>query len=835
MALTRRNFLEVAGAAGAAAMIAACDSNAQTEEPAADSTEEEPAAEPATDEPAAETETEPEPEQAAWNVPDPSEYPIDPDGDDVEAKYEITETDNFFLVTQEDGAAELGTGDEAKLIQVDGYAFKDLNGNGKLDIWEDWRQDTTTRAQAFAEQLDIELCLAQLTSGGLNGSMTGELLDSQKEVIDKGFTNRIKMTFSEAIKDYVPWFNALQAYAEDTNAGIPITFECEAFQGMSTMGMLGLLWPSMATLAATFDKQNAWEIGNDLALCMRAYGGTKPNSPQTDVGTEPTWDRNSGTWSDDPALCRDMCNGFCSGMQSTYDEDGNDLGWGKHSMICNMKHFPGDGSCQFGRNSHNAEGQYDIYPNDANRANWVPFIDGGLNLDSKTGQVGSAMPYYSIAYSEDGRYGENVGGGFSEYIMSVGRAYGFEGIYSSDWGILGQRPWGVEDLTQAERLAKSYQAGMCLMVDDAVYNDGMLDEAYGIMKEWMGDAEAEERVRDSVMRIERSTMNLGLFENPFLQYAESAPLVKGKAYEDKLQEILLKGIVMVKNDDVLKEGGIGDKAKVYVPRRFSNGSADWFMVTDTGGTANLPVTEDFLSERFDWVTDTVGEPTGADGSLQESDVIRASDDELKDCEYAIVVVSGPNTNATDNGDGTYNPRSLQYRSFVADESYNIPKPATASPEGEDYSPAGGTGSCSNENDLDLILDTKKRIPSGCKLIVCVGTENPVMCFHEFEPEADCILWAEHNNDENFFRIIAGEVEPSGLLPWQMPLDMKAAYNQATDLPRDMECYVDSMGNTYDFGFGLNWSGVIQDERTEKYCVDPLLEPEMEIDESKLIK
>ena len=32
----------------------------------------------------------------------------------------------------------------------------------------------------------------------------------------------------------------------------------------------------------------------------------------------------------------------------------------------------------------------------------------------------------------------------------------------------------------------------------------------------------------------------------------------------------------------------------------------------------------------------------------------------------------------------------------------------------------------------------------------------------------------------------------------------------------MRCYKDSEGNTYDFAFGMNWKGVIQDERVNKY-------------------
>lgn len=59
-------------------------------------------------------------------------------------------------------------------------------------------------------------------------------------------------------------------------------------------------------------------------------------------------------------------------------------------------------------------------------------------------------------------------------------------------------------------------------------------------------------------------------------------------------------------------------------------------------------------------------------------------------------------------------------------------------------------------------------------------------------------------------------EPSGLLPFQMPANMKTVDEQLEDVPRDMECYIDSEGNAYDFTFGLNWKGIIKDERVSKY-------------------
>jgi len=65
-------------------------------------------------------------------------------------------------------------------------------------------------------------------------------------------------------------------------------------------------------------------------------------------------------------------------------------------------------------------------------------------------------------------------------------------------------------------------------------------------------------------------------------------------------------------------------------------------------------------------------------------------------------------------------------------------------------------------------------------------------------------------------ILTGSAEPSGLLPLQMPAHMMTVEEQLEAVAHDMECHVDSDGNTYDFGFGLNWGGTIEDERTRKY-------------------
>lgn len=101
------------------------------------------------------------------------------------------------------------------------------------------------------------------------------------------------------------------------------------------------------------------------------------------------------------------------------------------------------------------------------------------------------------------------------------------------------------------------------------------------------------------------------------------------------------------------------------------------------------------------------------------------------------------------------------------------------------------------------------------VIVMVAAERPLV-FSEFEGVVDAILVGFEIQNQAFLEIVAGKAEPQGLLPVQMPADMKTVEQQSEDLPFDMKCYKDADGNVYDYAYGLNWSGVINDWRVEKY-------------------
>lgn len=112
------------------------------------------------------------------------------------------------------------------------------------------------------------------------------------------------------------------------------------------------------------------------------------------------------------------------------------------------------------------------------------------------------------------------------------------------------------------------------------------------------------------------------------------------------------------------------------------------------------------------------------------------------------------------------------------------------------------------------------------VVVMKANSSGAMCWHEVEPLADVIFYRYGSvSDGAAAQIIAGKVEPSALLVEQQPASMDTVLTEKEDVPRDLECYVDANGNAYDFAYGLNWSGVISDERVATYSAEPITKVE----------
>lgn len=758
---------------------------------------------------------------------------------------EVT-ADGWTQVTQENGPT-LGyfEGSGVTLLEVDGYVFKDLDKDGELDPYEDWRLDASERAADLAAKLPMESVFGLMFHTSLftyeqDGSdiygMDG--VTNIETMMDQGIRSALNFMISMRLppaNTLVSINNNAQKYAEALDYGIPFNFSTNP---ASISGGVDHL-----PLAATFDPELVKTYYQDKAKQYKAIGISTVLGPQIDIASEPRWWRSSSTFGEDPALATDMAEAEISALQSTYDADGNDLGWGEDSVIAMMKHWPGDGSAESGRESHSASGAYTVYPGDGFETQLIPFVDGGLSLASATGQVASVMTSYSIAFSDSLEYGELVGSAYSDYKINLLREdLGYDGLIVTDWGILESTGWGVEDLTLAERIAKAVIAGVDEFgTSEALYDEEAFAEAYVLVEESLGEEGAEAQFRNTARRTLTTFFLVGLFENPYRSAQAALDAVNNENSAAIAYETQVRSIVMLKNENGAIAPADGTKETVYVPYHVNkDGEPELFTDLTT------------LSQYYDVVTDALGEPTGENGAYTADDIIRATPEELANCTKAIVYVNNPSNAGSDSADGGYGydpetdsyfPISLQYGEYVADSSSVRSESIsgktvvveTATPYGivksyetETHSYYGEAARITNASELDGILYAAENLPEEAQIIVCISADRP-MIVSEFEDKVDAIVIGFGGNGRDavkpaaYLDIVSGKVEPSGLLPIQMPADMETVEAQQEDVPRDMECYVDTAGNTYDFTFGLNWSGVIQDERVETYNVPVQLE------------
>ena len=772
-------------------------------------------------------------------APAADKYPIEPDKEGTTAKWASEEVrDGWTKVTNEDGGPVLGVMDTARIIQVDGYAFRDMNGDGKLDLWEDWRQSADDRAKALAEAMSAEDIFPLMFAGGTQSSST-TTDTSAMDYIESGSragVSRLQSSLESYATD-IEWINRVQETCEKMGYGVPYLNYSDPYV------LFGV--PGSSSLAACMDKDMWRKAGMWQARAWRATGVRCDLGPQVDVYSNPIGTRLSGSVSEDPALNRDFAAAFGGGMQSTWgdDEATDDQGWGSQSCAVMLKHFVGEGSNEGGRDDHSDSGKWNVFPGGNFNAHLVPFLDGGLHLDSKTEQAAAIMPCYGIAYdpNDPDGLGEHVGSAYSKHNMSILRNTGWDGMICTDWMILDGIQHGMKDKTVPERFAKLMNN--TISQHGGSFQPDVAKEGYEVMVKESGEEAALATLRENARRIFKLMITVDLFEQPYSDRSEAKAILENKDAAAFGSDISDKCIVMLKNSgNVISKDCMADKPKVYIPQKYTAATTSTWTGATVPATVGLNFGSELEGDYWEVVTDTVAESD----DLKESDITRLTKEELAGVKYAIVKVDNPAdayqgveggpsfmtvVMGTEPEPGPYwKPISLQYRPFTADEDYVRKESLNPVDEYGEYvnrSVYGASTYATNESDLDLVIDVKSRLPEDCKLILVVDADRP-MCFYEIEPYVDAIVFAINGvSEEAYAHVISGQVEPSGLLPYQMPLDMKTVFEQEEDVPRDMDCYVDADGNTYDFCYGLNWSGAIDDDRVKTYKVAPLTAPEKE--------
>ena len=778
---------------------------------------------------------------------DAQPYAVETKSDGTTQFYVVTNpNDGETLSYSVDGGMEL-------VEETDGdytYAFKDMNKNGELDVFEDWRLPVDERAMDLASKLSIDQIAGLMLFSSHERNAEEGLTDDQKKYLSEDNLRNVLNASGNNTEAAVTWNNAMQAYVESLGSEempiIPVNFSSDprstAGSGDQYMvdGSEISLWPSNLGMAATFDPETVFEFAQMSSEEYRGMGIATALGPQIDLSTDPRWLRVDGTFGEDTQLATDMTQAYLNGSQSSFN-DSTDIGWDKDSINVMIKHFPGDGAGEGGRESHTDPGKYAVYPGNNYDEHLIPFVDGGLNLTGETKVASSVMSSYSVGINADGEpiYGEKKGSAYDVGKIDILRKdNNYDGVICTDWGVTNypseENPigtaWGVQDLSVGERHYEILKTGVDMFGGN---NDkGPVMEAYDL---WQADFEAgelelsaEDRFRQSAFRLVKMIMLPKLMENPFLDMDESKGRVASQDKVDAGYQAQLDSVVMVKNvNETIKAADVEldykDKV-VYIPSSINYGFDGWFgpAETQTGSTMNLDLAKSYFKEV---VTDT-------EITNDEGEVIGYETPDLSEVDMAIVgmrsINNGSNFTSAGLKDGKYYPLSLQYRPYTADGE-NVRQTSISGDTLEDgtienRSYYGETSIIGNEYDLDTFLNTVEAVEAAesaagkeIPVIVAMKAKNPVI-MSEFEEKADAIVVGFSISDNALFDVILGKQEPQGLLPVQFPKDMDTVEAQFEDVAHDMEVYTDSQGNQYDFAFGLNYSGVIQDERTEKYQV-----------------
>ena len=445
--------------------------------------------------------------------------------------------------------------------------YRDLNKNGKMDVYEDPKQSVEARVRDVLKQMTIEEKAGMMFINGARVNDDGSIQDKPAtgmfafapnalKLMQQKKMNHFNLWAIPSIEALAKWYNSMQRYAQDsTRLGIPITIASDPRNHFSAnifamSAKTFSQWCEPLGLAAIGDEQLTREFADDSRQEYVAVGIRESLHPQVDLATEPRWPRISGTFGEDAALSAKMTKAYVLGFQ------GENLG--PNSVATMTKHFPGGGPQREGLDPHFPFQKGQVYPGNNFSYHLIPFEAA---FAARTAAI---MPYYGVPMDEGH---EHVGFSFNKGIITdlLRKKYHFDGIVCTDWGLVSDanvdgtvwpaRAWGVESLSTEDRVKKIVDAGV-----DQFGGENIPEIVVKLVKE---GKISEKKIDTSVTRLLRQKFELGLFDNPFVDEAKAMELVGNSKFVKAGEESQRRAITLLKNENKtlpLLQG----KFKIYV-------------------------------------------------------------------------------------------------------------------------------------------------------------------------------------------------------------------------------------------------------------------------------
>jgi beta-glucosidase len=616
----------------------------------------------------------------------------------------------------------------APLLTVEGLTFKDLNRNGQLDAYEDWRLAPEARAKDLVERMSLEELAGVMVHGTLpTAGESGELgrgkgynIAKVKELIEQNHVNSFITRLSTDAQNLAHQSNEVQALAESSRWGIPLTISSDPRNhlgdvlGASSQDLAFSIWPSPPGLAALDDAKLAERFADVVRQEYLAVGIRESLAPQADLATEPRWARIDGTFGEDAEIAKRMVRAYVTGMQN------GSAGLNSGSVAAVVKHWAGYGAAKDGWDGHNYYGRYATFPGENFRYHVIPFT-GAFEA-----HVAAVMPTYSILQGLEinGKPLEQVGAGFNTQLLRdvLRGEFAFRGVVLSDWAITRScseackngtpqgtkptvkeiaMPWGVENLDEAERFAKAINAGV-----DQIGGTEQSDKIVAIVR---AGTVSETRVREAATKILTQKFEQGLFEQPYVDEARAARLVGNADFVREGQAAQGKAVVLLENKRIASTG------KALLP------------VAPKGTKVYL---------------------VGVSGKVAESFGFRVVA-KPGDADFAVVRAPAPHESLHPN----YFFGSRQHEGRLW------------------YTP--------NDPAYAEFLRASTVVPT-----VFVTTLERPLVLQNVVRHATAVLGTFGIADEPLLRLITGQIAPAGHLPFELPSSQEAVEEQKSDLPHD---------------------------------------------------
>lgn len=486
---------------------------------------------------------------------------------------------------------------ESGLIRSEqGRFFRDLNKNGRMDIYEDAGQPLENRVDDLIKQMTLEEKAGMMFINGARINADGSLGkqppqpgqfafgETADDLMMQKKMNHFNLWGIPSIPALAVWHNAIQKYAEGTRLGIPVTIASDprhAFNEsiFSVSAVSFSQWPEQLGFAAIRDEELTRRYADIVRQEYLAVGIRLALHPVADLATEPRWPRNGGTFGEDASLASRLIRAYITGLQGPR--------LGPTSVAAMTKHFPGGGPQKDGLDAHFEFHKGQTYPDKKFGYHMIPFEGAFL------AHTAAIMPYYGVPTDQTD---ENVGMAFNKSIITdrLRNWYHFDGVVCTDWGLISDtkmgnavwpaRAWGVEHLSPVDRVKKVIDAGV-----DQFGGESVPELVVQLVRE---GKLPESRINASVRRILRQKFRLGLFDNPFIDAAKALQVVGKPEFRQAGEDAQRRAITLLKNGLInhkkvlpLKQGAV----RIYVENIQPNVAARYGRLVDRPEDADIAI------------------------------------------------------------------------------------------------------------------------------------------------------------------------------------------------------------------------------------------------------